>query len=277
MDRFLDNPIKRNEFKSRFFTLIELLVVIAIIAILAAMLLPTLSKARETARCISCTSKEQQLYASILMYVGDSDDYLPSAARWVMLLVPEYIPKVSGGSPQNRPWESSRPGVGPLLCPSIDAYDSADKASGLPYITSYGVTTFCDGTESAGWNVSQKLARSKYGAWQTYGNQYVTSQGMFSHRKTNTILPNSVIMNEKFIDSTMRGSGVASHEGITSNDRQNIARLKWNNLTHGYISPDKYAPNRIVHNRNNNMMFFNGAVMRIRPTVQFDDFDWTIK
>lgn len=59
--------------KSRFFTLIELLIVIAIIAVLAAMLMPALNKARQTAQAISCTGKMRQILIATQAYLGDSN------------------------------------------------------------------------------------------------------------------------------------------------------------------------------------------------------------
>jgi len=59
------------------FTLIELLVVVAIISVLASMLLPALSNARDSARRIACANNMKQIFTAFTFYADENDDYLP--------------------------------------------------------------------------------------------------------------------------------------------------------------------------------------------------------
>jgi len=99
-----NQPVGR--FRDRGFTLIELLVVIAIIAILAAMLLPALSKARGKAQESSCLSQVKQQVLASQMYTMDYKDYWPPETPFGTFWISNLRPYLS----DDRTW----------VCPSWD-------------------------------------------------------------------------------------------------------------------------------------------------------------
>ena len=137
------------------FTLIELLVVIAIIAILAAILFPVFSQAREKARGTTCLSNMKQASLGVMMYMQDYDEYFPMS---------EY----GGGStgvPQQQ-WYS-------MIWPYVKSGDRYRDAQGVEYSWGaagiYRCPSFPDATQGQIYGVHFDLF-ANFWNWPVGGN-----------------------------------------------------------------------------------------------------------